>query len=316
MRFSPKQNGFTLIELLVVIAIIAILIALLLPAVQKVREAAARMKCANNMKQLALALHNYHDSTNRFPSGANHTANPDYSTTTWCNQTGTTNTGTREPWSVLILPYIEDDNLFRRFNLKAQFTSSSNVPGAGANNTLFSTNNKRFQCPSDPNSTPDANNTNYFGVQGGGSTPACSTQGGLRVFYRNGVLYFKSETAIKDVTDGTSNVFLLGETKYCLTPKARADTFHTGWSSGAKIDDFGAPITMAAAKEQINSIKQHGGNSDTLSTHSRLFGSFHPGGCNFALTDGSVRFVSENIPLDTYQQLGARNDGLPLGGAP
>jgi prepilin-type N-terminal cleavage/methylation domain-containing protein/prepilin-type processing-associated H-X9-DG protein len=314
---SPRtrHRGFTLIELLVVIAIIAILIGLLLPAVQKVREAAARMSCQNKLKQIALALHNYHDANGKFPAGGDSTANPNFSVSTWCSSE-TDNKKARAPWSVMILPYLEDQALFGQFNVTKAFTSSSNVAGDAPNVTAFALSNSKFQCPSDPNSGAGVNNSNYFGVQGGGSTPDCSTQGGQRVFYRNGILFFKSQVKITEVTDGTSNTFLVGETKYGLTPTGRSDKIHTAWSSGMKIDDFGAPLVLAAAKEGINSVAGSGGTVDTLNIHSRLFGSFHTSGCNFALADGSVRFVTDTIPLATYRQLGARDDGQPLGGAP
>ncbi len=308
----PSKGGFTLIELLVVIAIIAILIGLLLPAVQKVREAAARAKCTNNLKQIGIALHAAHDVKGRFPAGANNTANPNFSSASWCSSDGD-NSNARESWSVAILPYLEEQALYDGFNLKGAFTSSSNVPGVAQNDAQFKLPMRKYQCPSDPNSTGTVNNLNYFGVQGGGATPECSTQSGQRVFYRNGILYFKSTTSFADIRDGSSNTFLVGETKYGLTPTGRSDQIHTGWASGSKIDSFGAPLTMAAAKEQLNSIKQHGGNSDTLNILSRLFGSFHTSGCHFLMGDGSVRFVTDTIQLDAYRQLAVRDDGLPLG---
>jgi prepilin-type N-terminal cleavage/methylation domain-containing protein/prepilin-type processing-associated H-X9-DG protein len=325
-RSRRHAAGFTLIELLVVIAIIAVLIGLLLPAVQKVREAAARMQCQNKMKQIGLALHNHHDVNSKFPSGVSNALNPNYATATnWCGNPSNPGdvANSRAPWTVMILPYLEDGARFNTFTLTARFTTGSNTPSDNAGNqAAFLRPNARFQCPSDPNSGPAVNNTNYHGVQGGGPAPAattpdfCATVGGNRMFFRNGTLYLNSATAIRDITDGTTNTFLVGETKYCTTPTGRSDGIHIGWASGTNLQEFGNPYGVAAAVLQINSITTNGGNADQLSNFSRLFGSFHTGGCNFVMCDGSVRFVSDTIALATYQQLAIRNDGLPLGGAP
>ncbi len=312
MSRRNRQLGFTLVELLVVIAIIGILVALLLPAVQAAREAARRMSCTNNMKQLALALHNYHDVHKLFPPG-NMTSNKmNFANANWCSSGGTAET--RASWTVLILPFIEGQNQYARFDFGATFTSTSNVPGVAANDNEFKTNNPNFQCPSDPNSTPTNNNCSYFGVQGGGPTPACSTQSGQRVFYLNGVLIHNGEIGMASLTDGSSNVFLLGESRYHLTKGGRSDGIVASWASGGKCDTWGMPLVCAAAKEQINSVATHGGKVDTLNIQSRLFGSFHPGGCNFALSDASVHFVPQTIDLNVYRQLAIRDDGLPSGG--
>jgi prepilin-type N-terminal cleavage/methylation domain-containing protein/prepilin-type processing-associated H-X9-DG protein len=309
------ERGFTLIELLVVVAIIAVLIGLLLPAVQKAREAATRSQCQNKLKQMGLALHNYHDVNSHFPASSNHVFTPNFASSTWCSA-DLNDADVREPWTVGILPFLEEQNRYNQFNLKQEFTSTSNVAGSNPNKSLFFTNNRHYQCPADPNSRPNANNNNYFGVQGGGTTPACSTNSGTRVFYRNGILFFKSQIRITDIIDGTSNVFLVGETKYCLTPKGRPDGFHVSWCSGAKIDANGVPLTMAAAVLPINSVAGDGSKFDTLGTQSRTFGSFHPGGCHFLLADGSVHFTPNSIDPNVYQQTAVRNDGLPAGGLP
>lgn len=309
-----SRGGFTLVELLVVIAIIGVLVALLLPAVQAAREAARRMQCINKLKQLGLALHNHHDAKGAFPAGGKSMSTKSLTSTDWC--TTDTVDKTREPWTVAVLPYLEQVNLYESFDFKAAFTSTSNAAGAAKNDANFKLNNPLYQCPSDPNARPNSNYTSYFGVQGGGpdSLKSCASSSGQRLFYLNGILHFNSQTTFGDVRDGTTNTFLVGETRYCLTPTGRSDGFHTGWASGAKTDAFGTPCVLAAARDQMNSVAQHGGNSDTLNTMTKLFGSFHVGGCHFAMADGSVHFVSENINLDVYRTLAIRDDGLPVGG--
>jgi prepilin-type N-terminal cleavage/methylation domain-containing protein/prepilin-type processing-associated H-X9-DG protein len=307
-------QGFTLVELLVVIAIIGILVALLLPAIQAAREASRRSSCSNNVKQLGLAVHNYHDTFRVFPSGSLSSNTINYSTANWCN-TGTA-AQSRAPWTVLVLPFIEKSAQHELFDFRVAFTSTSNVPGAAVNHAQFSANNASYQCPSDPNSKLDNNNCCYFGVQGGGTSPNCVTQAPSRVFFVNGVLFHNSACGFSDVLDGTSNVFMIGETKYCLTRGGRADGFHAGWAAATKLDGFGMPLVLAAAMLPINAYPFHGGNSDTLNYQTRMFGSFHPGGCHFALCDGSVRFVSESLDINVYQQVAVRDDGLPAGGLP
>ncbi len=308
---TSKKYGFTLVELLVVIAIIGILVALLLPAIQAAREAARRSQCSNNLKQIGLALHNYHDTHQVMASGNLFTVKLTYGTD-WCSS-GTTGES-RAPWTVLILPYLEQTSLYNEFDFGKTFTSTSNVPGVAANNAQFTLPNKAYQCPTDINSKPDNHNGCYFGVQGGGPTPSCSTQGGVRVAFKNGVLFANSNTRFADILDGTSNVFMIGETKYALTKGGRSDGITTSWASAGKRDTYGMPLNLAAAMLQINSYPLHGGNTDTLNYMTRLFGSFHPGGCQFVMVDGSVHFVGETIDINAYQQTAVRDDGLPTEG--
>jgi len=165
------------------------------------------------------------------------------------------------------------------------------------------------------------NNINYFGVQGGGPTSAavCTKTSG-RVFYANGTLYHNSAVKVEHIKDGSSNVFLLGETKYMPTPAHRPSGGHGGWASGPLFWSSGTnPYSLAAVVDQINVVPGSGAHPnmavpDMFYKMSRLFGSFHPGGCHFAMADGSVHFVSQNTDLAVLQQLGVRNDGLPLGG--
>lgn len=161
--------------------------------------------------------------------------------------------------TVLILPFLEQTAMYDSASFDSRFTSSSNVPGQNGNDTLFHQPNPSYWCPSDMNTATDSNRTNYYGVQGGGATPSCANQGNQRVFYTDGVLIHNKQIGFHEITDGTSQVFMLGESKYCLTPTGRPDGIHTGWASGGKVDAYGSPYVCAAAKEQINSISGSGG---------------------------------------------------------
>ena len=317
-----RKHAFTLVELLVVIAIIGILVGLLLPAVQAAREAARRMQCSNNLKQLSLACHNYESTFRSFPAGGivsyTPAARAALTPTNFCT---TGSDRTQAPWTVLLLPFVEDSNLYQRFDFTKTFTGSSNIAGQVPNSDLFKLNLPKFQCPSDPNSQSTVNNSNYLGVQGGGpatgvGSAPCSTQLAQRVFFQNGVIYINSRTRIADITDGTTNVFLIGESRYMPTPNMRNDGFHAGWASSVKADNaFAVPLTFAAAVLQINAQKTCApGVADCFNFVSRLFGSQHTGGCNFGMSDGSVHFVSQNIDINLYRQMAVRNDALPTGG--
>lgn len=319
--FRGIRQGFTLIELLVVIAIIAILIALLLPAVQQARESARRTQCKNNIRQLALALHNYHDAHSTFPPGC--AVNYSTSVTDWCkaySDTDATRRNSGAPWTVMILPYIDEANRYSLFSFNAAFPTTSNV-GIAVNPVNLTQAQRplpKLQCPSDPNSNVLTPNINYLGVMGGGATAACTTQG-ARVFFQNGILAPNSVGRIARVTDGTSNVFLIGESKYFLTPTGRSDNIIGYWASTTAFTQYGAPWTMAAAMHQINSATGDGGTKDTLNSNPSafsIFGSNHTGGCHFAMADGSVHFISQNVDLQIYRQLAVKDDALPVGGKP
>jgi len=318
--FSRFRQAFTLVELLVVIAIIGILVGLLLPAVQAAREAARRMQCSNNVKQLALACHNYESAFRSFPAGGIVSYAPTVNVTP-ANHCTVGQDRTQAPWTVLMLPFIEDNNLYAQFNMNLRFTGSSNIPGDVPNRNLFPLNNKKFQCPSDPNSGPTVNNSNYLGVQGGGPPtgvggPACSTQLAQRVFFQTGIFFVNSRVRMGDISDGTTNTFCIGESRYMPTPNMRTDGFHAGWASAVKADNaFAVPATFAGAVLQINAQRACGiGIADCFNFVSRLFGSNHTGGCQFGMCDGSVQFVSQNIDINIYRQAAVRNDGLPIGG--
>ena len=304
---EDRRGGFTLVEMLVVIAIIGILIALLLPAVQSAREAARRMQCSNNMKQLALGLHAYHAAFGHFPAGGIAPVTVD-STNTWCEGSGTIHASS--PWTVAVLPFIEQQNLFDSFDQDERFSDSSFTTPAPNGDVVAPASGEYvipavFICPSDYSRTHPLTNS-YFGVDGGGPTPACSGNHGQRDFFINGILYVNSKTGIVDVRDGTTNVFMLGETRY--------SGGNQWWTSSGKVNTLGAFLcNLAGSREQIN---LHPSMTFGVPYVGRGFSSHHPGGCQFAMADGSVQFLAESMDLATYQQLGIRNDGGPVGWTP
>ncbi len=326
LRSESRRNGFTLIELLVVIAIVAILIGLLLPAVQKVRSAAARLRCQNNMKQLALGLHNHHDAHQKLPAGV-----------TVVDGSRTTNaTNARAPWQVQILPYIEQEAIYNQFDQNAEFLHLYKWTTKTTPNLPMSVErNVRFECPSDSNSTSANANNNYFGVQGGCGTVPADTAGSPtaegcamgqafygRIISTNGALYVNSKTKFTDITDGTTNTFLIGETKYMqLKPPT---TNYTTWAGSFRAEydtaqnwDRSLPMSLAVTAKPLNAITLNAAASSHMIDKGYMtsyFGSNHDGGANFALCDGSVRFVTDSIPLDIYRAGGRISDGPPIGG--
>jgi prepilin-type N-terminal cleavage/methylation domain-containing protein/prepilin-type processing-associated H-X9-DG protein len=305
----PRQRGFTLIELLVVIAIIAILIGLLLPAVQKVREA-ARMSCQNNLKQIAIATHSYHDANLRFPSsaGSGYSYNPT-STNCWS-------------WMVYILPYIEQGNLYQGLAPNNNTTINSGIP-------LVATAIKTFLCPSDTaiNGLPrsdEANigssfnyggppvtvgQTNYKGVCGynwGWGTwqyTVGGTNDGLD--HGNGIFY-RSDGApntgghgpltMTAITDGTSNTFLAGEDIPSLNVHCDWAFFNHAVGTCAIPLNYGVPPNVDPS-----------GNTDWPNVYS--FRSRHTNGANFVFADGGVQFITNSIATNVYQGLSTYSGG-------
>ncbi|MHC2066796.1 DUF1559 family PulG-like putative transporter [Bremerella sp. T1] len=316
-----RRLGFTLVELLVVIAIIGVLIALLLPAVQQAREAARRMECNNKLKQLGLALHNYHDTYGKFPAGAQMGDGKTNSCTT---------SGRGIPWTVAILPFLELNNLYDQVDMSAEFVcSNAESPTSGANRNVWRTSVEAFQCPSFPGEAVDKNHTNYYGVMGGGDSSLgnCQSSNVGRRFYINGILYQNSRTNFASITDGSSNTFLIGESRYQLLDGGRGDSHWLGWASTSRGGGSAVTGNLAAAQIQINSCDGNcnGDKYDTTfdsaggsysvpnglgqGLHQRTFGSYHPGGCLFLLGDGSAHFLSETMDLTTYRNLAIRDDG-------
>ncbi|MFO0879825.1 MAG: DUF1559 domain-containing protein [Gemmataceae bacterium] len=323
-----RRRAFTLIELLVVIAIIAILIGLLLPAVQKVREAAARMKCANNLKQLALGAHNYHDTFEKFPPGVNQlsfAAAPKFRGVTLF---------------VYLAPYLEQDNLSRDWNLTDPLVNTTlPAPGPTAKTATIV---PILMCPSDvitgSNPVDSGSNRWYaltsYGGNGGSRSydPAAATNDG--VFY---VIGPGSQTAptgqpirIADIADGLSNTALFGERSHVDRNNDTASTVvvapsgqfinpmgKIGWwaNSGGRL--AAGDVTMSAFaplnyRVPDNPPTSYAAFLPLYELRVNAFGSQHPGGANFALADGSVRYITDSIPAATLRRLCVRHDGEVL----
>ena len=318
----PPKSAFTLVELLVVITIIGILIALLLPAVQAAREAARRMQCANRLRQIGIAAHNYLSGHSVFPPGA-----IDRTTQNTCRPMPAFPAGQGPPWTVCISPYLE---VALGFDMgKGTFADRSWHLHGTAYHTEYRkqfTPVSHFHCPSDRNSTADEPNNNYYGCMGGGDdSMACGKAGNdqYRVFFNSGILYLNS--AIDRVPDGTSQTFMVGETRWHPTVAAAmagvgGASADNGWcwASAVGSDDtgWGTLNNLAAAVDPINNPIYDFDPSEGLSytIPHRCFGSRHPGGCHMMMGDGSVHFFSENMDLAIYRSLGTRDDGNPVGG--
>ncbi len=268
LRRTRARRAFTLIELLVVIAIIAILIALLLPAVQQAREAAKRTQCKNNMKQIGLALHNYHDTFMVFPPGAVVRDFNGERLTNPCDMGGDRDNDAGAPWTVLVLPYMEQANLYNTFAPEGAWYSRFDYRGGVSVPTNFAAQDGdspiAYRCPTNPNSSKERYILTYYGCQGGGLTwevviyqdnsavklnptgPCYSTDTsnpGARIFWDNGILYGNSNTSIGEIRDGTSNTVLVGETMYVGLRRPYTNmagtSFHWTWSSGARTNGSG-----------------------------------------------------------------------------
>ena len=342
-RHRHFERGFTLVELLVVIAIIGILVALLLPSVQAAREAARRLHCQNNLKQIALALHNFYSAHNHFPPGNSAKVNDPGESL--CPQ-DIASVGA--PWTVLVLPHLDDQPRYGTFNMKKSFGAYAGYGFGGGDFALQpeqKVRNPSFECPSDPNSKEGNCNCNYFGVQGGGAAPACvgtaadetlspicCTRGrgpeySGRNGARNGVLYLNSRITTADITDGSSHVYLLAESKYMgVVPtyySPTLDWFYSTWAAG-----YYTPLNPSAGESFVSNLlacinvpnywSYEPTQSDYLLTSevkANSPGSNHSGGAYCAMSDGAVDFISQDIDLNVFRQRGVRNDGLPLGTA-
>lgn len=316
-----STRGFTLIELLVVIAIIAVLIALLLPAVQQAREAARRTQCKNNLKQLGLALHNYHDTFNLFPGAS------------YCGVTGTSTIAHCHTWVEMLFPYFDQAPIYSQIDFNVANHQGPNP------NLLNNFKAAGLVCPSDPDGgvfpnsresgyTPGTGNSlgaNYVPSAGPihmnvcpipALTPNtnCLSTGGARQgvsapgMFNGGYASYR----IADCVDGTTNTFLVGESLPLFS------TFHMYFASHMHIGTTNPPPnyqkTYSACnlttftRDQLRTTRQ-----GTCYAYMGGFMSQHVGGLHMCMTDGSVRFISENIDYNTWTTLGDKADGRTVG---
>ncbi len=323
-----RRQGFTLIELLVVIAIIAVLIGLLLPAVQKVREAANRMTCSNNLKQLGLAAQNYLGSMGNLPAGWQLPIPGPTTGNVWSNPTYCASQVKMDPpypgearftnMLVELMPFIEQDNLVKQWNFQ-NFTANLGPTGSIASQVV-----KPFLCPTSPlagqpQATVSGNVyglNSYAGIAGIHSFRAYN--GSAQQISNDGVFYINSRIRIADIIDGTSNTFIFGERFHLDSEFDRMYTNYPikGWSGWAWVDQPNSiGDYLVGASQPINwkvPASATGANSSSnLWVQQRLstIGSGHTGGANVGLADGSVRYVRESMDLAALRSLVTRAGG-------
>jgi prepilin-type N-terminal cleavage/methylation domain-containing protein len=311
---ARRRSAFTLIELLVVLAIIAVLIGLLLPAVQKIRDAAARLQCANNLHQLGLAVHNYHQTTGALPPSR---IRDEYAS-----------------WAVLLLPYVEQDNLFKQWDLSRRYYDQTM-------GTALTTPVKTYFCParrSPPSvSQPGVDKAGTIDRPGSAGDYACSA--GDRASYggeldgwaasltpangamicaestvANGrIVSWRSRTSLASITDGTSNTLLIGE-RHVPLGTLNADIGDGSIYNGDHhrvAGRCGGPGEAAAGGFVFDLAKGPGDKAGGTERYQRIFGSYHAGLCLFVFCDGSVHALANTIAPRTLRLLAVRNDGEP-----
>ncbi|MEQ1824584.1 MAG: DUF1559 domain-containing protein [Pirellula sp.] len=331
-----RQRGFTLVELLVVIAIIGILVGLLLPAVQAAREAARRMSCSNNLKQMGLALHNYESANKKFPAGFIDT-----------RPTGDPLKDGGWSWMAAVLPFMEGTALYSTldFNYHPYGATTTVSDPAGRNHAAAKILIPTFRCPSDtapatramnngnPGGTDALAITSYCGNIGPFDGQLCDNVAMAPAPRTIGTLVVNRQRKIGDLTDGTTNVIMVGEVSWRPLQSINGTNYGSDrqfilgsiTSGGGPLcsnrgaNNNGAHLHLRATRKKLNGPLV--GGDKHLAFHS-----YHTGGSQFAFGDGSVQFISQNIehtetdwgnttasgPFGTYQRLAGMNDGQVL----
>jgi len=341
-RSNKKQRGFTLIELLVVIAIIAILVALLLPAVQQAREAARRSQCKNNLKQLGIALHNYHDVHSVFPPGFVR----EYGDTTTDEALAASALKGNWSWGAFLLPMLEQASLYNSLNIGP--TTCAQAMSNSTTIAIMSRPLAAFRCPTDSNSgqfglggmnnnrfghindtgyveNPRPTISNYVAANGSQGIRRVPTSTGGDA---NGMFYMNSSVSMRDIVDGSSNTIAVGERAFNLyNGVTGADTSNTHVYTGFLPADAGCVFCAAGTRQNsiygirhalgsglqnINGPRVVMGSANANAGMS--FNSNHTGGAHFTMGDGSVRFIGENVSLTlVLRPLISISDGAVIG---
>lgn len=302
-----SRRGFTLVELLVVIAIIGVLVALLLPAVQAARESARRMSCSNNVKQIVIAAHNFHDTKGYFPPGALRSG-ADASTSEVSKKFGVTTNNVNHSWAIFVLPFMEQSNLYDRYDFNSNWAAAVNHPVVG-------TPLKGLTCPSTPGGserfytkTVDGvsvtaaagdyapNNGYSSSLEGAGYADVC--------VMRNGILQVNVTVNLTEIRDGSSNTILISEDAGRPANYRAGKVYSpTAGTDGGWADHDCEFITHGMSQDGATS----GGNCHTNCNNGNEVYAFHSAGAMHGIADGSVRFIAKNMDMRPFVKLITRN---------